>query len=207
MAEFGFILLAAGNALRMGRPKQLLDFGGAPLVRRAAAEALASGCAPVVVVCGAAGDAIAAALDGLPVEFAHNERWEEGMGTSIQYGLRQLDAVGERVAGMILSLADQPLLDRATFCHLIEMQRKTGLPIVTSEYAGTVGVPVLFMREMFPPLMALPAGQGCKGVIQRNAARAARIDCPDALADVDTPEDYQRVLAEFIRRRLVDVAS
>jgi CTP:molybdopterin cytidylyltransferase MocA len=32
-----FILLAAGNSSRMGRPKQLLDFRGQPLVRHAAA--------------------------------------------------------------------------------------------------------------------------------------------------------------------------
>ena len=203
MADFGIILLAAGNASRMGRPKQLLDFGGVPLVRHAAVEALGSGCAPVVVVCGAEREAVAEALAGLPVELAYNERWAEGMGTSIQCGLRQLEASGRgaALAGMILSLADQPLLDSHTFLNLLAIHRETRQPIVTSEYSGTVGVPVLFTREIFRQLMALPPAQGCKGVIQRNAALAARMDCPEALADIDTPEDYQRVLAAFVSRR------
>lgn len=201
--EFGFVLLAAGSATRMGQPKQLLDFGGVPLVRHAAMEAMASGCSPVVVVCGAQGDAIASALAGLPVLIAHNTRWEEGMGTSIQCGIQELARCAPDAKGMILSLADQPLLDRETFRLLVETQHRTGEPIVSSAYGGTVGVPVLFCREIFAQLLSLPASQGCKGVIQRNSAMAAMVDCPDALADVDTPEDYQRVLTEFAARRIV----
>ncbi len=204
MHEFGLVLLAAGNASRMGQPKQLMDFGGVPLVRHAATEALASGCAPVVVVCGAESAAVTAALGGLAVEIAYNDRWAEGMGTSIHCGIRRLESYAPAPpAGLILSLADQPLLDRDAFRRLVEIQHGTGLPIVTSTYDGTVGVPVLFTREMFAELLALPPSQGCKGVIQRNAARAARLECPDALADIDTPGDFDRVLGEFRRRRLL----
>ncbi len=201
MADFAIVLLAAGIASRMGRPKQLLDFHGVPLIRHAASEAVASQCAPVVVVCGAQREPIAEALAGLPVELAHNARWEEGMGTSIQCGLRQLERSG--VDGVILSLADQPLLDRDTYRGLLALHQQTRMPIVASHYSGTVGVPVLFTREYFPHLMALPPAQGCKGVIQSNRAHVAPFDCPDALADIDSPEDYERVLAEFVRRRHV----
>lgn len=201
MAEFGFILLAAGSASRMGRLKQLLDFGGIPLVRHAAIEALQSGCAPVVVVCGAEAKTVSDALEGLPVLVALNDRWEEGMGTSIQCGLRELDARAPDVLGMILSLADQPLLNRETFARLVDTQRQTALPIVTSQYAGTVGVPVVFMREMFPALLALPRAQGCKGIVQKYASRAALVDCSDAVADIDTPDDFAQVLAEFLSRQ------
>ena len=49
----GLILLAAGGSSRLGRPKQLLDYQGQPLLRRAAETALASQCQPVIVVLGA----------------------------------------------------------------------------------------------------------------------------------------------------------
>ncbi len=52
------ILLAAGEARRFGRPKQLIEWHGEPLVRRAARVALQAGLRPVIVVSGAyaAGD-------------------------------------------------------------------------------------------------------------------------------------------------------
>ncbi len=199
MADFGIILLAAGNASRMGGPKQLLDFNGVPLIRHAVIQALLSECSPVIVVCGARQEAIRAVLSDLPVHFAINDRWEEGMGTSIQCGLRQLEP--SEADGMILSLADLPLIDFKTYQRLVAIHEETGHPIVVSHYAGTVGVPVLFARKFFSELMDLSPGQGCKGVIQSNSGQAAKFDCPDAAADIDTPEDYERVLAEFALRR------
>ena len=49
MANFGIVILAAGNSSRMGQPKQLLDFGGQPLIRHAAQAAIDSRGHPVVV--------------------------------------------------------------------------------------------------------------------------------------------------------------
>ena len=56
------IILAAGAATRMGRPKQLLDWGGRPLVRVAAEVALAARLSPVLVVTGSALAEVTAAL-------------------------------------------------------------------------------------------------------------------------------------------------
>src|SRR5690348_15246469 len=100
------LILAAGNSIRMGTPKQLLDVGGQPLVRHAAGIALESGCGPVAVILGANEAAIAPALAGLPVEIVYNPRWPEGMGTSIQAGLKSEKARG--ADGIIIFLADQP---------------------------------------------------------------------------------------------------
>jgi molybdenum cofactor cytidylyltransferase len=201
MAKFGCLLLAAGEASRMGRPKQLLDFDGVPLIRHAALEALAV-CAPVVVVCGAVVDPIRHALSGLDVEVAANQHWEQGMGTSIQAGLQRLKAF--EVDGLILALGDQPLAGREAYRKLIATQQTSEMPIVSSQYAGTVGVPALFKREFFPALATLGPTQGCKGVIQRNLERCALVDCPDAAADIDTPEDYIQVLTAYRRRRELD---
>lgn len=199
MSSFGIILLAAGNATRMGSPKQLLDFNGMPLVRHAVTEAIASECSPVIVVCGAVVDAIRQALAGLTVQLTFNPLWSQGMGTSIQCGLRALQP--HPADGVILSLIDQPLIDRRCYRELVAIHEQTGLPIVSSEYSGTVGVPVLFTREFFPNLHGLAPSQGCKSVIQGNRDHTALFSCPDAAADIDTPDDYAQVLAEFRRRQ------
>ena len=59
--------------------------------------------------------------------------------------------------------------------------------------AKVVGVPVLFSRAHFEDLLALGPGEGCKGVILRHIDKAALLECPQAEADIDTPEDYARL--------------
>ena len=190
MSETALILLAAGNSSRMGQAKQLLEFRGRTLLRHAVETALAAGCSPVIVVLGARADELTPSLADLPVEIAINDRWEQGMGTSIQTGL---NALGERASGAILALADQPLVAAEFLAGLIQTHRELGKPIVAARYSGTVGVPVYFARTAFGLLMALPPSQGCKGVILGHASDAFLVDCPEAAIDIDTPEDYQRI--------------
>jgi molybdenum cofactor cytidylyltransferase len=203
VSEYAAILLAAGNSSRMGAPKQLLDFRGKHLVRYVAEALQAAGCDPVVVVVGAYEHEVRAALTGLPVEIVVNERWPEGMGTSIQAGLRALQTDlpaleeqninnGVTVKGAILALADQPFVTPEFLRGLIAKHRVSGKRIVAAQYSGTAGVPVFFACEAFPLLMALKPEQGCKGVILGHPAEAVLIDCPEAAMDIDTPEDYRR---------------
>lgn len=197
----GLVLLAAGESRRMGTPKQLLDVNGIPMIRRATLSALVASMDPVVVVCGAAGDDVRAAVGDLPVRVVDNIRWHEGVGSSIRAGLGA--AMECRLDAIIVALGDQPLLTAATFRHLAATWQRERTPVVASEYSGTVGAPALFARSMFGRLLALPADQGCKKVILELPAReVARCACPDAAVDIDTPDEYAR-----LRGRPLDAAT
>ena len=191
MPEFAIVILAAGAATRMGRPKQLLDYGGSPLVRHAAQTALNAGCGPAVVVGGAY--RLETPLAGLAVTITNNLRWEEGMGASIHCGLQQI--AEWPVDGVIITLADQPFLDAATYHKLVNLHRLTGQPIVASRYSGTLGVPILVANSQLDGLRALPPGQGCKGFIESNRKLVASLYCPEAATDIDTPAEYQQLKA------------
>ena len=78
------VVLAAGGSSRCGKPKQLVRLEGQALVRRIATTALQAGCSPVVVVVGAAEEAIRAELDGLALEITRNGDWREGIASSIR---------------------------------------------------------------------------------------------------------------------------
>ena len=194
--DYAVVILAAGGSSRMGSPKQLLPFAGKPLVRHAVETALQTNCRGVVVVLGANAGEIRPVLEGLETRgkfltITENPRWAEGMGSSIHAGLEALSA--QQVQGLILTLSDMPLVTAAILQRLASEHDRTGQPIVSSSYAGTVGVPVFFAASHFSQLQELAPQQGCKGVILKNGEAVLRIPCPEAEADIDTPQDYARL--------------
>jgi molybdenum cofactor cytidylyltransferase len=192
MVDAGVIVLAAGSSSRMGAPKQLLNFGGRTLVRRAAETALASECRQVIVVLGWEPERIRPALHGLPVETVVNPSWSDGIGTSIRAGIKV--ALSRGLDGVVLALADQVLVTSAMLNRLLVTHRESGQPIVASRYAGTVGVPAFFSRVFFSHLLALEPDQGCKGIMLKYAGQVLGVDCPEAAVDVDTQQDYAQIL-------------
>ena len=190
MPAVGVILLAAGGSRRLGTPKQLLqDSSGETLIVRAVQTALASACRPVGVVLGAAADTIRPVLDGLPVTVAVNPDWETGMAGSLQVGLA---ALGNADAALVM-LCDQPGVTPALLNSLADAYQTTGHALVACEYGGTVGVPALFDRSLFPELLALRGEQGARRVIQSYAGPQSRVPFPEGLSDVDTAADMARL--------------
>jgi molybdenum cofactor cytidylyltransferase len=187
-------VLAAGASTRMDRPKQLLEFRGCSLLRRAAEAALAAaggaGAGPVVVVLGSRSDQMAAALAGLGVLAVVNPRWELGMGTSVRAGIAAIGAHSD-VDAVLITLADQPMVDAATLRRLIDQYRAGGRPIAAAFYNGAPGVPAVFGRSLLAELAALPDAGGAKSLLQRHADQVLSVEMPAAAMDVDRPEDFQ----------------
>ena len=193
------IILAAGSASRMGSPKQLLDWGGRPLVRVVAEHALAARLDRVLVVVGAAGDAVAAALAGLPVEIVENPAYAEGQSTSLRAGVA---ALGPEVGAALVLLGDQPFVTPAIIERLVGAWRTSDAAIVAPVYRGQRGNPVLFARAVFDELLAVQGDQGARAILAADPARIRTVPFDDdrPLADIDTLEDYQR-LQSVVRRQ------
>ncbi len=190
----GVVLLAAGGSSRLGHPKQLVGYQGKTLVRRAAEAAEAVRCGPVVVVLGAARDAVAAELAGLAVRTVDHADWAAGPGGSLRAGLRALtDAEPPALDAVLIMLCDQLRVDAAHLQALLDTFVRTRAPVVASAYDGTRGVPALFARECFAELEALSPRQGARGVIAREPSRVAEVALPGGGDDVDTPEDVARL--------------
>jgi molybdenum cofactor cytidylyltransferase len=188
------IILAAGRAARMGRPKQLLDWGGRALVRVAAEHALAAPLDQVLVVAGAARDEVIAALENLPLRIIDNPDYAVGQSTSLRAGIA---ALGPEVAAALVILGDQPFVTPVILGRIIAEWRSSGAAIVAPVYAGQRGNPVLFARAVFPELLAISGDQGARGVLAADPSRIRPVPFDDdrPLADIDTPEDYARLQA------------
>ena len=85
--KVGGLLLAAGGSTRFGSPKQLAEFEGKTLIRRAAEAVCGSGCSIVVAVLGAAADESRRELSDLDLVTVENKDWQTGMSSSIRLGL------------------------------------------------------------------------------------------------------------------------
>lgn len=194
-SSFGLVLLAAGASNRLGNsPKQLLEFRGKTLIRRAAENALASECEKNCVVLGANAGKIKREIEDLPIEIVFNENWQTGMSSSLKCGLEKLLELAPNLFASVVMLGDQPLVDAKIINRLIEVFLATQKPIIASQYAETVGVPAIFARSMFDELMNLSADGGAKQIIKKHAASVEKIPAPEAAFDVDTREDYENLL-------------
>jgi molybdenum cofactor cytidylyltransferase len=176
----------------MGRPKQLLIHDGRTFLRSAAETAVASGCQPIVVVLGADADVLQRETSGLPVQRVVNERWADGLGSSIRAGLAALNSWDREgaVKAVVLMLCDQPCVTPAVINGLVVAYRSSGKGIIASEYGGTLGVPALFGCRYFAELAALDGAEGAKRVIAAHTSDVGRMAFPQGASDIDTPEDY-----------------
>jgi molybdenum cofactor cytidylyltransferase len=193
-AGVGAVVLAAGLSSRMGTPKQLLKFQGQTLLRRAALAALGAGCRPVVVVTGAHAGRTREELRGLDVLEVSNALWESGMASSVRAGVDALLEADADASAVVLTLCDQPHVTSEIIAALVVAHQATGSLVVASEYGEGFGVPALFGRALFPELMRLEGREGAKRVIKRHAREARFVPFPGGETDVDTPDDFARLL-------------
>lgn len=185
------VILAGGGSSRYGQPKMLLDWHGKPIIRQVAETALRAGLNPLVVVTGAVDTALRDALVGLPVHFVHNPEWQGGQSTSLRKGV---EALLETVGSALFLLADQPLISVDLIQSLIKRHQETLAPVVAPRVEGRRANPVLFDRVTFKLLQTVQGDQGGRAIF--NQIAVDYLDWPDSnlLLDIDTPEDYRRLM-------------
>lgn len=202
MSGIATIVLAAGAATRMGRPKQLLEIGGTSLVRRAAEAALQLDLGPVVLVLGAHGDLIAPEVGDLPLQRVQHSEWHLGMGSSIRAGMEALD-LDSALEGVLLSLADQPGVDGGVLGRIVTAFRQGEVEAVASGYDGIVGAPALFGPAWYSRLRALDGDYGAGRLLRSDLATVRVVSLSEASLDVDTPDDFDRARRDLDGRALL----
>jgi CTP:molybdopterin cytidylyltransferase MocA len=178
------VVLAGGASTRLGEPKQLIRIAGETLIDRAIRTAREAGCAPVVVVLGAASEAIREQCELSDAVVVLNDTWEEGMASSIRVGM----AAVHGAEGVVLMTCDQPAV---TADHLRKLAA-TG-EVMASAYAGRRGVPAYFPASSFPALMQLTGDAGARELLRH----AATVELAGGELDVDTVADRNEVLQRF----------
>lgn len=189
------ILLAAGESSRMGTPKPLLDWFGAPLIQRQIEALIDGGVDQVFAVTGNRAEDVESVLTSVsPVVFAgdrvhavRNTTFLSGKTTSIKAGLAALPA---DVDTIVLLAVDQP---RPSWLirEVLESHKAVGTLISSPVFDGHGGHPLVFDGSLFAELEAITEeGQGVREVVQAHTDSMNRlpIDSPIARLDMNTQE-------------------
>ncbi|MDP4264591.1 MAG: nucleotidyltransferase family protein [Bacteroidota bacterium] len=188
------VILAAGKSSRLGSPKQLLAYRGKSLLQHAVTTALQTTMRPVVVVVGANSNLVKKEMEGMQVEIAYNEGWQEGMASSLRCGLAAVQKMSDLTDGIIFMVCDQPYVTQSLLEGLLQAQHETGLPIVASSYEDKLGTPVLWHKTFFAELMELKGDTGARKLIKQHEDLVTTVAFPKGIIDIDTKKDYEGLL-------------
>ena len=195
----GAVVLAAGSSTRMSGPeKLLLEFEGRPMVRSALEAASNGGCHQIVVVY--ASDAVRQAVDG-EAELIHNPHAHTGMASSLQAGLR---ALRPDMEAALVMLGDQPLVGSRSVAAILRTWRREGSRPAVALSGGNKQKwtpPVVLARELWEELFALTGDAGARQVLDPHPELLDIVPAPDRLDDIDTPEDYAKIVRLFPREK------
>ena len=183
------IVLAAGRASRFGATKQLAEFDGQVLVRRAVETAAAVAGDRLALVVGHDWQAVTAACQPLPGFLLVNDGYQRGIGSSIGLAARTLRHAAD---AFVIVLADQPLITADHLRALIEAWSGSVDEIVATGFSGTLGVPALLPSGCFDDLASLDGDVGAKGLLADERFSVRSIGFTPAAVDIDRPEDLGR---------------
>ena len=193
MSAVSGILLAAGESRRMdGINKLTLSVAGEPLLRRTVETLLASRLDELVVVLGHQAETAQAVLQGLAVRTTTNAAYREGQMSSVHRGL---EALARPCDGVMICLADQPLLTAQDIDSLIDAFAQRGGSIVVPTYHGRRGNPIVLAYAHRARILDGGRNLGCKRLIEHNPelVTTVEMDNDHTVFDLDTPEDYQKL--------------
>jgi CTP:molybdopterin cytidylyltransferase MocA len=186
------VVLAAGGSTRMGRPKQLAELDGRPLLAHVLRALDNAPVDRVVVALGGAAGEVLEHVDLGRAEPLVVEGWAAGMGHVLASTLAQ---AGDDWAAVVVLLGDQPLVPAGAVTRVVEAWRAGAGPVVTATYGGRPGHPRLFDRRLLPDLLRLTGDTGARDLLAAHPDRVHRVEVGDlgSDADVDVEADLERV--------------
>jgi len=197
--KMGAVLLAAGYSSRMVKCKSLLPLGGLRVIERGINTFKQAGIMDITVVVGHRADELIPILDELKVSYVFNEKYSEGMFSSIVKGVQSLQA---ETKAFFLLPSDMPLVKSHTVRLLGRAFNKVKADIIYPVFQKHRGHPPLIGANCFPEILLGNTSGGLRQILERREGNACEVEVFDEgiLLDIDTHEDYQKIMTGYHRR-------
>lgn len=188
--KIAMIILAAGESKRMNGIKQLLPWKNTTLLGNAIEHGISSKVNDVYVVLGANSVKIEESISNHTVQIIKNNNWKKGMGSSISCALEYLKKHKLNYKAVLITLADQPLIEAAYYNLLIHYFSTNKKRIITSNTNSKPSVPVIFDNYYFEKLSQLNQDKGAKDLLLSVPNDIFIVNAKVNMVDVDTEDTY-----------------
>ena len=192
------IIPAAGHSTRMGRPKLSLPLGDRTVLERVIAALRDGGFDRVTVVLGPQVSELIPLVNSAGAEVCLLSKPTPDMRATVEYGLRWLE---ERYQPRpndwwLLAPGDHPGFSADVVRQLLGMAGQGDASILVPVHAGRRGHPTMISWKHATGIRALPTGEGINRYLRAHEAETLQLEVtePGVLLDLDTPEDYQRLV-------------
>jgi CTP:molybdopterin cytidylyltransferase MocA len=189
------ILVGGRETKHLRLPKQILPFGDTTVLGRTLAAYRGAGLGEIILVLGYKSDVIAEGLGPLPpgVRIVKNPFFEEGMGSFLRAGVREL---GANPKGFCIGLGDQPLLTADLVKGFAEAFLEAKSKILVPAYQGSLGLPAFFPGNVAEEIASLPPSGELWDILKRHGADL--IDAPTGFTavvrSIEDTDDYHSML-------------
>ena len=179
------ILLAAGCSKRYGNKNKLTEnFKGKHLIEHIIHTLLKvfDPC-ELLVILGHDSKTIRDLIDNIDIRIVKNEKYKNGIGTSISLGIQHLETTAQ---GVMIIPADMPLISAEDLMKLEnEFIAHNCKKVVLPKYKYTIGNPVILPKSYFATLKNLKEDFGAKSQIKQSDI--VEVDCDiGTVFDIDT---------------------
>jgi molybdenum cofactor cytidylyltransferase len=187
------IILAAGESRRMGTLKQLLPYRDKTVIETVVDSFQQVDLHEIIVVLGYCAKQIQKTLNGYSIKTVINEKYCDGMLSSIQCGIESVDAFAD---AFLIGLGDQPFVPTSVISELLKHFISQEKGIILPSYGGKRGHPIIIHRKYRDDIFGLDHNIGLKQLIHHNQNDLLVVDVASdvVIRDMDFPEDYEREL-------------
>ncbi|HEX7492781.1 MAG TPA: nucleotidyltransferase family protein [Bacteroidales bacterium] len=190
MGAIWAIILAAGESKRMGFPKMFLTFNGKTMIENVITNICRSAVNKTLVVLGAEKDSLIDLIGKLPVLYCYNDKYKDGMLSSVKYGFRNLPS---DYSAVLVFQGDQPFITPETINAIIKAYLFSGKGIVIPTFQNKRGHPLLIDIKYRGEIEKLCDSKGLRSLADKFSDDVLEVDTDDSgiLRDFDTFEEYE----------------
>jgi len=195
------VVPACGHSTRMGRPKLALPLGERTVIEHVVTTLREGGVDRVLVVVGPHIPELIPLAAAAGAEVLALAEPTADMRATVEHGLRQIEESHHPQAEdcWLLAPGDHPGFSPATVRRLLGSAAFVRSDsILVPVWQGRRGHPTLFRWKHTVGIRALPPGEGINCYLRLHADETCTmlVTDPGICANLDTPEDYERLLGE-----------